>query len=77
MISIEVINDSNPEIAETFTCTLLSANNGAEISTNNTANITVVANDKPHGVISVDSVSRVLAVGEPMSSGYNGQFSIT
>eukprot|EP00794_Sanderia_malayensis_P009868 gene9868-10878_t len=76
MIRINVADDNIPEIEESYTCSLLTANNGAIISADNTANITIGANDKPHGVVGVDTQSRSIVVAEPTSTGYNGKFLI-
>ena len=70
------MNDTLPELAETVTCRLISADNGAHISSDNSVNITILPSDKPNGVIGIDPASRTLYVGEPALPQYSGQFTI-
>ena len=74
-INIQIVNDTTPELAETYTCLLNNPQNGVAISSYDNASITISPSDKPHGVISVDSASKQLVVTEP-TRGHDGSFSV-
>ncbi|XP_048584248.1 adhesion G-protein coupled receptor V1 isoform X2 [Nematostella vectensis] len=76
-IEVAATNDSIPEGAQQFTLELVSADNGANLnSTASRAQIVILANDNAKGVISVDMTTRAIVTGEPMTSGYDGVFTI-
>jgi hypothetical protein len=75
-IVLLAVNDSIPEAVQQYECTLVTADNDANINASHkTAVIEIPANDKAKGIIAIDAATRHLLVGEP-ASGYDGSFTI-
>ena len=62
------------EVGQTFTCELVSVNNGGKLdSTLSQARVHIPANDEVEGIVSIDSSTRFVIAGEPML-GHDGVF---
>ena len=67
-ISISILNDQNPEIAENFTIVLSNPSQGSVLGDPHVLNVLIQKNDDPHGVISFASHSQALILDEDSQS---------
>ena len=73
-IALLAVDDSVAEEGQSFTCQLVSADNGGVLDSEvDEATVYIPANDKVEGVVSIDPSARNIIAGEPMQ-GYDGVF---
>ena len=73
-IVLHAVDDSVAEEGQSFTCQLVSADNGGVLDSElDEATVYIPANDKVEGVVSIDPSARNIIAGEPMQ-GYDGVF---
>jgi len=73
-IVLHAVDDSVAEEGQSFTCQLVSADNGGVLDSElDEATVHIPANDKVEGVVSIDPSARNIIAGEPMQ-GYDGVF---
>ena len=73
-IVLHAVDDSVAEEGQSFTCQLVSADNGGVLGSElDEATVYIPANDKVEGVVSIDPSARNIIAGEPMQ-GYDGVF---
>lgn len=71
---LHAVDDSVAEEGQSFTCQLVSADNGGVLGSElDEATVYIPANDKVEGVVSIDPSARNIIAGEPMQ-GYDGVF---
>ncbi|PFX17387.1 G-protein coupled receptor 98 [Stylophora pistillata] len=75
-ITLHARDDMVAEVGQTFTCELISVDNGGKLdSTLSQARVHIPANDEVEGIVSIDPKTRFLIAGEPML-GHDGVFVI-
>ena len=73
-IVLHAVDDSVAEEGQSFTCQLVSADNGGVLDSElDEATVYIPANDKVEGVVSIDPSARNIIAGEP-TQGYDGVF---
>ena len=72
-IFIDILDDSQPELDQQFQCSLTSAQELGQLSSNNKVDIVILASDKPYGEYMITMETRSIVAGEPSSSN-NGSF---
>ena len=67
-ITIHTLNDTIPELDETFTCHLQQPTGGGNLGNSTMWMVTIGASDKPHGVVSIPDLYNHLVMKEPEST---------